>query len=182
MLYVQQSLGQGEELVHVGHFHWMYTLRAIMGIVWGVLLCLTVLVGAIFIETKSGFNLSTHGYDPTAGWLDQVRALHPAIKLAAFFMLIMGLIRFAHMMVIKVTTEIAVTTSRIVYKRGLVARYVGEMSIDRIEGVNVLQGIIGRIFNYGSVIVRGMGIGEVILPQIADPVAFRKAIDRARNS
>lgn len=182
MLYVQQSLGPEEELVHVGQFHWMYTLKAIMSIVWGVVLCIVVLAGAIFVEAKSGFSLSTYGYDPMAGWIDQVRALHPAIKLGAFFMLIMGLIRFAHMMVTKVTTEIAVTTSRIVYKRGLVARHVGEMSIDRIEGVNVAQSILGRILDYGSVIVRGMGIGEVILPQIADPVAFRKAIDRARNS
>jgi hypothetical protein len=29
--------------------------------------------------------------------------------------------------------------------------------------------------------VRGMGVGEVILPPIADPIAFRKAIDRAKS-
>jgi uncharacterized membrane protein YdbT with pleckstrin-like domain len=85
------------------------------------------------------------------------------------------------MMIIKVTTEIAITNKRLVYKRGLVARYVGEINIDRIEGVNVLQGVLGRIFNYGRIMVRGMGVGEVILPPIEEPLKFRRAIERARS-
>ena len=85
------------------------------------------------------------------------------------------------MMIIKATTEIAITNRRLVYKRGLIARYVGEMNIDRIEGVNVLQGVWGRIFNYGRVMVRGMGVGEVVLPPIEDPIRFRKAIEKARS-
>ena len=92
----------------------------------------------------------------------------------------MGLLGFAQKMVAKATTEIAITNTRLVFKRGLVARQVGEMNIDRIEGVNVLQSVLGRILNYGRIMVRGMGIGEVVLPPIEDPVSFRKAIERAK--
>jgi hypothetical protein len=53
--------------------------------------------------------------------------------------------------------------------------------VDRIEGVNVLQGILGRIFNFGRVMIRGMGIGEVVLPPINDPIKFRRMIEKARN-
>ena len=86
------------------------------------------------------------------------------------------------MMVVKSTTEIAITSSRLVYKRGLVARHVGEMSVDRIEGVNVLQSMWGRLFNYGRLAVRGMGVGEVVLPPIKDPLMFRQAIEKAKSS
>jgi hypothetical protein len=175
MLYVQQSLGPNEELVHVGHFHWMYTVKALLSILWGVLACIAVLVGVIFVHS----NFLGGEYPP--GWLDSIRHLHPGFRLAAFFMFVMGLLRFASMMVIRATTEIAITNSRLIYKRGLVSRYVGEMSIDRIEGVNVLQSILGRLLGYGRIMVRGMGVGEVILPPLANPVAFRKAIDKARN-
>ena len=96
-------------------------------------------------------------------------------------MLILGLLKFAQMMIVKATTEIGVTDIRMVYKRGLVARAVGEINIDRIEGVNVLQGILGRIFGYGRVMVRGMGVGEVILPPISQPIRFKKAIEKARS-
>lgn len=180
MLYVQQSLAPDEELIHVGNFHWMYSALAISNIIWGTLFCIMIIVAALFIESTGTIPLSSYDPGPDAGWLRSVQALHPGIKLIAVFMFLMGFFRFGQLMVAKATTEIAITTSRLVYKRGLVARYVGEMSIDRIEGVNVLQGVMGRLFGYGRVVVRGMGVGEVILPPIENPIAFRKAIEQAR--
>ena len=174
MLYVQQSLGADEEIIQIGQFHWMYTLSAVMNIVYGLVICIIVIVAALEFQKSVGM-------PQEIGLLDQIRALHPGVRLGAFMCFILGLLRFAQMMVIKATTEIAVTTSRLVYKRGLVARYVGEISIDRIEGVNVLQTILGRIFGYGRLMVRGMGVGEVILPPLANPIAFRKSIEKART-
>ena len=182
MLYVQQSLAPDEEIIHIGHFHWMYDVKAIMSIVWGAVFAIMVIFGSLYIQNKVGFTLSSYRVGADAGWFDMFRALHPGIKLVAFLFFLFGLLKFAQMMVFKATTEIAITTSRLIYKRGLVARNVGEMSIDRIEGVNVLQGILGRIFDYGRVLVRGMGVGEVILPPVARPVVFRKAIEKARMS
>jgi len=176
MEYLRQSLAPGEELIRVGHFHWMYTLNAILSILWGVLACIFIIMAALYFQAHYGYGFMSED------WLGQVRELHPGLRLVAFFGFVMGLMRFAHMMVIKASTEIAITNTRLIYKRGLVARYVGEMSIDRIEGVNVLQTIMGRILNYGRVMVRGMGVGEVILPPLENPIAFRKAIEKARVS
>jgi hypothetical protein len=39
---------------------------------------------------------------------------------------------------------------------------------------------MGRILGFGRIMVRGMGVGEVILPPIANPIAFRKAIEKAK--
>ncbi|MBL4804176.1 MAG: PH domain-containing protein [Alphaproteobacteria bacterium] len=174
MLYVEQSLGPEEELVHVGAFHWMYTLQAFMSIVWGMVISLMIVVGAVFIYKKMGW------FPPDLPLHEGIQYLHPGVRIGAFVAFVLGLLSFAQMMVIKATTEIAITNTRLVYKRGLVARHVGEMSIDRIEGVNVLQTILGRIFNYGRLAIRGMGIGEVVLPPIEDPITFRQAIEKAR--
>ncbi len=176
MLYVQQSLGTDEELIHVGEFHWMYTVQAFMAILWGVLSSIIVIVGAVYAYTQLG------KFPPGLNPLEAVRYLHPGVRIAAFVVFILGIFSFAQMMVIKATTEIAITNTRLVFKRGLVARQVGEISIDRIEGVNVLQSVLGRIFDYGRIAVRGMGVGEVVLPSIADPIAFRRAIERGRDA
>ena len=86
------------------------------------------------------------------------------------------------MMAFKATTEIAITTRRLIFKRGIVARHVDEMSIDRVEGVIVEQGVLGRIFQYGRVIVRGMGVGAIVLPgMLITPIMLRKAIEKARE-
>lgn len=180
MDYIRDSLGDDEELVHIGHFHWMYTVSAIVNVVISVVLAVAVIVIAIMVEPYLPASLRG-GAGIGDSWLAQVRDVNPAIKILAFLILVMGLFRYAQMMIIKVTTEIVITNKRLVYKRGLVARYVGEMNIDRIEGVNVLQGIVGRIFNYGRVMVRGMGVGEIVLPPIENPLLFRRKIEKARN-
>lgn len=180
MDYIRQSLTEDEELVHVAHFHWMYTVSAIFNIVFGVGLAVAIVIGSIMVQPMLPKFLQV-AIPPGAGWLEIVRAVHPGVKILAFLVLVMGLLRYAHMMIIKITTEIAITNKRLVYKRGLIARYVGEMSIDRIEGVNVLQGVWGRIFNFGRIMVRGMGVGEVVLPPIEDPIKFRRAIEKARS-
>ncbi len=180
MDYLRQSLGDDEELVHIASFHWFYTLSAILNIVFGVFMAVGIIWGVIALQPilPHMFQLDLPN---NAGLVDKIRAVHPGIKIMSFLVLVLGLFKYAHMMIIKMTTEIAVTNKRIIYKRGLVARYVGEMNIDRIEGVNVLQGVLGRIFNFGRIMVRGMGVGEVVLPTIDDPIKFRRAIEKAKT-
>ncbi len=175
MLYVQQSLGPDEELIHVGKFHWMYTVSSFMSIFWGLIFAIMIMIAAF-----QGYKLM--GKLPSGiGFVDSIKLIHPGVRAFSFLMFVMGLVKFAQMMVVKATTEIAITNNRLIYKRGLVARHVGEINIDRIEGVNVLQPILGRIFNYGRVMVRGMGVGEVLLPPIEDPISFRRAIEEAKS-
>ena len=182
MLYVQQSLSPNERLIHIGHFHWMYTVKAVSKAVEGLIGCILVLILSVYFLEHYWVYMSRAPYVfHSTNMLGKIRELHPGIRLLAFFIFLMGLLGFAQMMVIKATTEIAVTNSRIIYKRGLVARYVGEMSVDRIESINVLQSIWGRVFGYGRLLIHGMGVGEVILPPIADPILFRKAIEKARS-
>ena len=193
MLYVQQSLGPDEEIMMAARFHWMYTLKAIMWIVLGISLGILVAYAGIWWEINSAIreiypNLPAEYYDQAqqevvenrGGYLQVLWGLHPFFRLAILGLFIMGLFFFANMMIVKATTEIAVTTERLIYKRGLIARQVGELSIDRIEGVSLLQGVLGRILGYGRVSVRGMGIGEVILPPIEEPIDFHKAVQESR--
>ncbi|MGH1455523.1 MAG: PH domain-containing protein [Alphaproteobacteria bacterium] len=175
MLYVQQSLGPDEELVHVGKFHWMYTVSAFLSILWGLVLAIFIMVAAYNAYKFMGKLPSNIGF------FESIKIIHPGIRAFSFLMFIIGLVKFAQMMVVKATTEIAITNNRLIYKRGLVARHVGEINIDRIEGCNVLQPVLGRIFNYGRVLIRGMGVGEVTLPPLEDPISFRRAIEEAKS-
>ncbi len=193
MLYVQQSLGPDEEILMGARFHWMYTVQASFWILFGLAIGIAVGYGAIWWEVTSDirafypglpeelFNEAWGNIVKTkGGYLQILWSLHPALRFSILGFFILGLFFFFHMMIVKATTEIAVTNERIIYKKGLIARHMGEISIDRIEGVSVSQAIWGRILGYGRVSIRGMGVGEVILPPIEDPIVFRKAIQEAR--
>lgn len=176
VFYVQESLGAGEKVVRFAHFHWFYTLYATLMIGWGMAGAALALWAGVFLYRQIG-------YCPVEflSWWDCMHALHIGIKAVVLLVFAIGLWSFIHLMIVKVSTEIAVTNRRLIFKRGLVSRNVDEMNVDRIEGVEVNQGILGRIFDYGRVSVHGMGVGRIILPTIQDPVTFRKAIQWART-
>lgn len=74
------------------------------------------------------------------------------------------------------TTEIGVTTQRLIYKRGLLWRSTQELQLRAIEEVNLEQGLAGRILDYGRLEIRGTGVDDMRLPALADPLALRKAL------
>ena len=130
--YIEESLGEGEEIVRQAHFHWWYDVKA-----WAALLLLWWCLIGIWI--------------------------------------------FFAMMIRKWTTELAVTTHRFVEKNGLFTLATNEISLQNIEGVRVTQNFWGRILGYGHLRIEGTGIDAVEIPDIADPVGFRAAIETAKG-
>lgn len=74
------------------------------------------------------------------------------------------------------TTETDVTSLRVVHKEGFIKRRTFEMSLDKVESVDVYQSIPGRIFNWGNVRVNGVGEGGETIEMIAAPLQFRNHI------
>jgi len=74
------------------------------------------------------------------------------------------------------TTELAVTDRRIIYKRGFVRRHSIEMNMDKIESIDVDQSVLGRVFDFGDITVRGTGTGLEPLRGIDSPIEFRNQV------
>ena len=77
------------------------------------------------------------------------------------------------------TTEIGVTSQRIIYKRGFIQRDTSELQLRSIEEVRFLQNFWGRIFDYGRLEIHGTGDDAILLPAVADPIGFRAALQEA---
>jgi uncharacterized membrane protein YdbT with pleckstrin-like domain len=90
-----------------------------------------------------------------------------------------GLIIFLRVMVPIWTTEIGVTSERVILKRGFFTRHTDEIEISAIEEINIDQGFLGRLLGFGRITVQGTGDDDVDIPPIADPVRFRKSIQQA---
>lgn len=83
----------------------------------------------------------------------------------------------------KYSTELAVTTKRVIVKKGLIRRETVELIHSKVESFRVEQSLLGRLFGYGSVRVQGSGRGVTPVLGIANPLEFRRraleAADRA---
>ena len=75
------------------------------------------------------------------------------------------------------TTELALTNKRIIAKSGLIRRNTIELKTNRVESLGVNQGILGRIFNFGSIVVKGVGGSHAPIPYIARPMEFRQQVN-----
>jgi uncharacterized membrane protein YdbT with pleckstrin-like domain len=89
---------------------------------------------------------------------------------------LVGLVILIRLWILRATTEIAVTDRRVILKRGLISRRTLEMNLTRIESVDVRQGILGRLLNYGDVMIRGTGSGMEPIKMIDAPIEFRRRV------
>ena len=80
------------------------------------------------------------------------------------------------------SSELVITDRRVLIKTGVIRRQTLEMFISKIESVGVDQGFFGRMFDYGSVLVRGTGGFEQGFEAIAAPLEFRRWVHRLQTS
>ena len=156
MSYIQKTLGDGERIVSIARFHWLYTVRAWLALIVPVLILLGI---AVYADESSRTPLLVGG----------------------LALLLFGSFVFLSMMIRKWTTEIGITSHRFVKKTGLISLHTDEMALPNIEGVRVNQNLWGRILGYGRLRIEGTGDDDVDLPVIDDPLGFRRAIETAKG-
>lgn len=93
-----------------------------------------------------------------------------------------GLIFLLFAWLYTISTDLGVTNKRVIGKWGFISRRTIEQRLDKIEGVQVHQGILGRILNYGTIIVTGTGGSGTPIPNIANPLEFRAAVNAAMDN
>ncbi|WP_065750510.1 PH domain-containing protein [Bradyrhizobium paxllaeri] len=149
--YIDEILQPGEKVLYSTNAHWIFFLPAIIGwIVAGVFLTLSAMVPAgpsvLICLSLAAIAAVAALYKTATAWFHRW------------------------------TTETDVTNFRVVHKTGFVKRQTFEMSVDKVESVDVNQSILGRLLNYGDVTVLGVGEGGKTLDMIASPLSFRNAI------
>jgi uncharacterized membrane protein YdbT with pleckstrin-like domain len=153
MKYVTRVLQPGEVVVHQSHLHPLIFLPAV--------LFLAIAVG--FLVAALTFSSDNSLFFP--GFLIGAAVF-------ALFALVSGFRAWIR----RITTELAVTDRRVIYKSGLLSRHTLEMNRSKVESVDVDQSILGRMFGFGTIILRGTGGSLEPMRMISDPLVFRSHI------
>jgi uncharacterized membrane protein YdbT with pleckstrin-like domain len=99
----------------------------------------------------------------------------PALAVPVFF-LALAAVAALPPFIRRVSSEFAVTTKRVVVKVGFLRRHSTEILLRQVEGITVDQGLIGRIFGYGTIVIEGTGSDRTPYKGIAAPMEFRLAV------
>lgn len=101
--------------------------------------------------------------------------------LAAFFIchvvtIILAVLCISLAIMNVITTELAITNKKVIGKTGFIKRTSIDLPIDKLESINIHQGIVGRLLGYGQVKINGIGGNNVTIPFIKSPFDFRKTV------
>ena len=154
MSYASSVLQPDEAIKAVGKLHWVVFVRG--------LLLATI-----------GLALLLYGYRTQREARQDVASV---LVIVGGLVLAVGLASLVHAWFIRWITELAVTNHRVIYKRGFLRRYTVEMNMDKVETVDVIQPIMGRLLGFGTIRVRGTGQSIESLRRIAGPIRLRNAI------
>jgi membrane protein YdbS with pleckstrin-like domain len=155
MTYINDSLAPNERVIYRARFHWLQKAGAYITLATFVAIALTCLLLAQGLSVRIG-------------------------SAAAIIALGAGI--FVVMLMPIWTTEIGVTNQRFIFKRGWLRRSTDELQLSSIEEVNLKQGTLGRLFDYGRLILHGTGVNDIKLPPLADPVGLRRALQEGMGA
>ena len=152
MAYFHKVLQPDETVRAIARMHWLIFWPAIL---WALIAIAIALVGLLVAVEEPQRNYCFY---------------------AAAAIAVVALIMFLEEFVRRQGTEVVVTDKRVIFKRGFLSRFTAEMNVSKIETVDVEQTLAGRLFGYGTLVIRGTGAGIEPLRFIGSPIGVRNAI------
>jgi hypothetical protein len=149
--FTSQNLIQGEKILCSAKWHWInYVLFGILG-----------LLSVVFFML---------GIKEVNGWYEGLAwgVYFPSSVIFALF--------FVYGIASLLDNEFVVTNMRIFIKCGIIMRASYELRLEMLESIQVYQGIFGRIFGYGTILVHGIGASRRIVMRLESPLEFRQHI------
>ncbi|MEM6527587.1 MAG: PH domain-containing protein [Chloroflexota bacterium] len=145
MSYIEENLILGEILAHKTRLHWWSMIRVSIR----ATIISFIILGILALSTGTGI------------WF----------ILLPFMILIPGLSGLMRYL----TTEIGITDRRILGKKGVIRRKITDLTIDKIETVEVEETIIGRLLGFQTLVIVGTGGTNTEFEMIPNAKRFRMA-------
>jgi uncharacterized membrane protein YdbT with pleckstrin-like domain len=156
--YLERCLIPGEVVRYRARLHWSTILRPILA---GTILDIAGVACLLFwAMRKEG--------PPTPALT--------VLAVAGAILLVLGSVVILIGAVRRASTEIVVTTRRVLIKTGIVERRTVELLLSKIESVDVTETVYGRMLGFGRVVLRGTGGTPEAFERIGNPLEFRRQI------
>jgi uncharacterized membrane protein YdbT with pleckstrin-like domain len=154
MGYVHENLITDEHVKYQARLHWILFVKPF-------LISLAVVAVAVLLFYMSG------RADPN---------LVNILTLAGMALIVIAVFPFIGAWIARTSSEFAVTNKRVILKTGFIQKKTAEMFLNKIESVGVEQSIIGRVFGYGTIIIRGTGGSLEPFDNVSAPLEFRRQV------
>jgi len=154
MSYIDKTLMANEKIIYRTRPHWIIFSPAAG---WAILTLAILMIGPF---TKPGqWSFGTG---------------HKFYSVLATITLVLAIINALIAYIEYISSEFGITNKRVLIKVGLIRRDSLEIMLRKIESIQVMQSIPGRILDYGMIIIAGTGGSKDRFKFIPSPLNFRK--------
>jgi uncharacterized membrane protein YdbT with pleckstrin-like domain len=161
----KRNLHENEELLYVPNLHWFFTIKY-------MILSLPIFV-ILLIMWGYSEEYAASGWFPGIETAEDFQYVIRYVFLAA---IILVMLVFVCRIFMYICVEYGVTNKRLLIRKGVIRIVAAEIPIDRIESICCIQGLLGRIFNYGTLRVSGIGGSMPAFRMVNKPYALRRKI------
>jgi uncharacterized membrane protein YdbT with pleckstrin-like domain len=111
--------------------------------------------------------------------LGLILLLFGVIPILGILFIVIGIIIILRCVLAIVSTEYFISSHRVYVKYGIIARRVFEIKNEWITTAAVRQGVIGRILNYGDILISVPGhyLGTIAMYGVSDPLHVKAILD-----
>jgi len=163
----KRNLQENEELMHVPCLHWFYTVKY-------MILSLPLFV-ILLILWNYAEDYAASGWFPGIETAEDFQYVLRYVFLAAVLLV---MVVFVCRIIMFICVEYGVTNKRLMIRKGVLRRVTTEIPIDKIESICCIQGLLGMIFNYGTIRVSGIGGSLPAFRMVGRPYALRRKINK----
>jgi uncharacterized membrane protein YdbT with pleckstrin-like domain len=78
-----------------------------------------------------------------------------------------------------VKSEVLLTDRRLIYRIGFLVRAAGELPLENVDAIFILEPLIGRLFGYGTVAVSSVGGAQFPLRFVGRPQVLHAMLQQA---
>ena len=174
MTYIEKHLIKDEKIIYTAKVSWLTQFRHFFNAGIFFILCLLSLYQAInFIYFNDSILVFGKVIKEVPSDPIQISTVFWVLAAIMGFFFLRALWRA---LIPVLTTEVAITNKRVITKFGFIARDISELTLHQVEAVYITQSIMGRLFGYGSIIVKGIGGGSAPMACITKPFVFKQTL------
>lgn len=161
-----------EKIICRSRLHGIYLVSGVLwfsvlaGIGWGSDYLLWHYLGAFVPDYQ--FNSSFFNFGLREGWIGWM------FSAGGMLLFLTEYIKFT-------STDLVVTSKRIVYKTGWLNIKLDQTDLSDVRGVHVDQGMLGRFLNYGRMHLDSRFVGDVFIPYIKNPYGLLRHIQKIKS-
>ena len=159
----KKNLLEGEDLLYNPQLHWAYIIRPLLQI-----LPIAIILLILWFCTEPIY--AVLGFSVEGAFLHLV--VRNVLLTAALVILLLLLWRILQYL----NTEYGVTSKRLIIKKGVFRIFISEIPTDRIESIYCVQGLLGRLFHYGTICISGVGGMMPMFYMVCRPYGLRRKI------